>query len=71
MEYEKKDRWTAGLLCFFVGVFGVHQFYVGNMWQGFFQLVTLGALGIWAFVDLIMIITGEFKDARGVKCRDW
>jgi len=55
----------AALLCFFLGVFGVHRFYVGKVGTGILQLVTLGGLGIWALIDLIMIICGAFKDKNG------
>jgi TM2 domain-containing membrane protein YozV len=53
------------LLCFFVGVLGVHRFYVGKVGTGVIQLLTLGGLGIWAFIDFIMIAVGKFKDKQG------
>ncbi|MDQ2667077.1 MAG: TM2 domain-containing protein [Gemmatimonadota bacterium] len=61
----------AGLLCFFFGVFGVHRFYVGKTMTGFVQLFTLGGLGIWAMIDLIMIITGSFTDGEDEKITEW
>eukprot|EP01037_Dinobryon_pediforme_P006963 gene6963-7039_t len=45
----------AFILCFMLGVFGAHRFYVGKIWTGIFQILTLGGLGIWSFVDLIYI----------------
>ena len=66
-----KNRWTAGLLCFFLGAFGVHRFYVGKIGTGILQLVTLGGLGIWALIDFILILTGEFTDVDNTKCKDW
>ena len=55
----------TALLCFFLGVLGVHRFYVGKIGTGVLQLITLGGLGIWALIDLVMIIVGNFKDKEG------
>ena len=55
----------AILLCFFLGAFGIHRFYVGKIGTGILQLVTFGGLGIWTLVDFIMIVTGNFKDKSG------
>ncbi len=60
-----KDFVTTLLLCWFLGVFGVHRFYVGDTTNGLIQLFTLGGCGIWALIDLILIISGSFKDADG------
>jgi len=50
----------------FLGVFGVHRFYVRKIGTGLLQLFTFGGLGIWWFVDMIMILLGKFKDKQGV-----
>ena len=63
---EQQNRWLITLLlCWIVGVFGVHRFYTGHTTIGIIQLLTLGGCGIWTLVDLIIIITGNFKDAQG------
>jgi hypothetical protein len=62
---EGYDWLTTLLLCFFVGGLGVHSFYTKKTGIGIAQLLTLGGCGIWALVDLIMIITENFKDDQG------
>lgn len=62
---SEKSNVTALLLCLFLGALGVHRFYVGKIGTGVLQLVTLGGLGIWALIDLIMIIMQKFTDGAG------
>jgi TM2 domain-containing membrane protein YozV len=66
-----KSRVAALLLCFFVGVFGIHRFYVGKIGTGLLQLVTIGGLGIWTLVDFILIAVGAFTDKQGRKVVRW
>lgn len=67
IDGEGKDWLTTLLLCIFLGAFGIHRFYTGHTGIGVVQLLTLGGCGIWALIDLIMIIVGSFKDAKGNK----
>ena len=60
-----KSQLVALLLALFLGILGIHRFYLGYTTIGIIQLLTLGGLGIWAFIDLILIITGDLKPKTG------
>lgn len=49
------NRIKGLLLCFFLGCFGIHRFYVGKIATGILWLFTLGFLGIGIIIDLICI----------------
>ena len=68
---SEKRVLVAALLCFFLGVLGVHRFYAGKVGTGVLQLVTLGGLGVWALVDLILLATGNFRDGEGERITQW
>ena len=55
------------LLTFFVGVLGIHRFYVGKIGTGVLMLITLGGLGVWFLVDLLLVVTGQFTNKDGQK----
>ncbi len=66
-----KSRLVALLLCFFLGVLGIHRFYVGKVGTGILELVTIGGCGIWALIDLITIAVGSFTDKEGLRVFRW
>lgn len=62
---EGKSQMIALILCIFVGVLGIHRFYLGYTMEGVIQLLTGGGCGVWALIDLIRIITGDLKPKDG------
>lgn len=64
-----KDFVPAVLLCFFLGGFGVHRFYLGKIGTGILMLVTLGGLGIWTIIDFVRLVIGSMTDKNGLPLR--
>ena len=62
---SEKSKAVAALLCFFLGVLGIHRFYVGKVGTGVLWLFTGGMFGIGAIIDFFVIIFGGFKDGNG------
>ena len=54
------------VLCLLLGGLGVHRFYVGKIGTGIVMLLTLGGLGIWTLIDIIVIAVQKFKDSKGL-----
>lgn len=54
-----RNKYVAAILAFFVGVLGVHRFYLGRIGSGIVMLLLtltfFGMLvtGLWAFIDMI------------------
>jgi TM2 domain-containing membrane protein YozV len=62
VEISEKGFVPTLLLCFFLGMFWIHRFYVWKIGTGIVMLLTLWGLGIWSMIDFIMIAVGSFTD---------
>ena len=65
-QTSEKSFIVTLLLAFFLGVLGAHRFYTGKIGTGVLQLITLGGLGIWCLIDIVMIILGKYEDKYGL-----
>lgn len=66
MQSEKS--WVAVLLLCLLGVIGIagiDRFYTGRIILGILKLLTFGGLGLWTIIDVILIVTGNYKDGNG------
>ena len=71
-DVSPKSRLGALLFCLFLGMFGVHRFYVGKIGTGFLTIFTCGGfLGAWPLVDFILIAIGSFRDKQGRRLIYW
>lgn len=68
---SQRSRLAAALLAFFLGWLGAHRFYVGKTGTAILMVLTVGGFGIWATIDLILILVGAFTDMDGKPVRVW
>lgn len=75
---QRKSKLAAGLFGIFLGVFGVHNFYLGFKGRAIAQLLlgifgcctgfTALVSGIWGIIEGIMILCGNIStDANGIE----
>lgn len=50
---------------------GLHRFYTGRIVSGLIQFFTAGLYFIWSSVDVLLIVTNNFKDAQGRKLKGY
>lgn len=71
-DVRRNTALKTTLLCGFLGWFGAHQFYAGNIRQGILFLLTLGWFLVGPIVSMFNIITGNFHTNRwGYLGRHW
>lgn len=64
---QAKPFLVTWLLSLFLGLLGVDRFYLGKVGTGIVKLLTLGGLGVWYLIDLIIILSNAAKDKNGLE----
>lgn len=78
MGYKIKKKYVAAILAWVLGIFGIHNFYLGHTEKGIAQLLlsTLGCLiligpmisMVWVLVEFVQILTDSINaDGKGYK----
>ena len=69
VEKPTKHWLTALLLCWFLGLLGIHRLYVGKIGSGFLMaygtLVAFVVMGALVVNDFVLIALKKFKDCYG------
>lgn len=69
VQAMQEEGGKSFLLTFFLseffGVFGIDRFYLGKIGTGLLKLFTFGGLGIWAFIDVIILLANKTKSKNG------
>lgn len=65
IDSDDKSFIVAALLWFFLGLLGIHRFYLGHIGIGVLYLLTGGLCGIGWIIDGILFLVGGLKPKNG------
>jgi TM2 domain-containing membrane protein YozV len=66
-EVRRVNRVLCLIMSIIFGGFGVDRFIMGKIGTGILKLITLGGLGIWWLVDVILIAAKyEYKNVKWI-----
>ena len=63
--FSDKEWTTTLIISVLLGGLGIDRFYLGYTGLGIAKLLTCGGCGVWAIIDLILIIMRKLPDAQG------
>ena len=67
--YSNRSNAKALCLSLLCGFLGVDRFYLNHYKIGLGKLISLGGLGVWWFVDVILLASRTIEDSRGLPLR--
>nr|XP_054769459.1 TM2 domain-containing protein 2-like [Lytechinus pictus] len=65
LKFEGQHFISTLLFSIFLGFFGVDRFCMGHVPTAVGKLLTLGGLGVWWIVDIVLLVTGGLMPADG------
>eukprot|EP01137_Pigoraptor_chileana_P017392 Opistho-2@75397 len=65
IRYSGQHFPSTLLLSLFLGILGVDRFVLGHIATGVGKLITLGGVGVWWIVDIVLLCTGTLGPADG------
>lgn len=69
LGFSDKSWWTTFWLSLFFGYFGADRFYLGGWVLGLLKLCTMGGLGFWWIIDIILLLLGLMCDENGKRVK--
>ena len=63
-EHHPSSFFVTWILSLTLGFLGADRFYTGRFATGALKLVTLGGLGLWWVVDLVIVMAGGLRRGR-------
>lgn len=71
IKSDKNKKTTMILCCLgFIGLGGLHDFYLGNFGKGLIKLCTINWFLIGSVIDIIKISMGQYKDGCGAPIKE-
>ena len=69
-DVSDKNWFTTLVLAVALGGMGIDRFYAGSVVLGVLKLLTFGGFTLWWIIDIILLVTGNYRDGNGLTITD-
>jgi TM2 domain-containing membrane protein YozV len=69
-DVSDKNWFTTLVLAVALGGLGIDRFYAGSVVLGVLKLLTFGGFTLWWLIDIILLVTGNYRDGNGLTITD-